>query len=250
MEPTNPWSRHRRHHHVPRPGDEPGAHGHHPHAHPGRERFDSARADGGTRWHHPPGGGHPGGPFGGPGAPFARAGGPFGHRGGPPGPEHAGGGRRGRHSGRPGRGGRGDVRTALLLLLAEEPMHGYQLMQAVAERTGGAWKLSPGAVYPTIAQLEDEGLVQVSVDGGRKLVTLTGAGREHLTGLGDIDPFTAFAGDAGRPDLRAPLGELMGAAPPLGPGGAPDQLAEAARVLTETRRALYLILAGQPEQPA
>jgi DNA-binding PadR family transcriptional regulator len=129
-------------------------------------------------------------------------------------------------------------------------MHGYQLMQAVAERTGGAWKLSPGAVYPTIAQLEDEGLVRVSVDGGRKLVTLTDAGREHLTGLGDVDPFAAFAGETGRPDLRALLGELMGAAHQLGRVGDPGQLAEAARVLSETRRALYLILAGQPEQPA
>jgi DNA-binding PadR family transcriptional regulator len=125
-------------------------------------------------------------------------------------------------------------------------MHGYQLMQAVAERTGGAWKLSPGAVYPTIAQLEDEGLVRVSADGGRKLVTLTDAGREHLAGLGAVDPFTAFG--AGGPDLRALLGELMGAAHQLGKVGSPAQLAEAARVLTDARRALYLILAGDAEQ--
>jgi DNA-binding PadR family transcriptional regulator len=129
-------------------------------------------------------------------------------------------------------------------------MHGYQLMQAVAERTGGAWKLSPGAVYPTIAQLEDEGLVQVSVDGGRKLVTLTDAGRDHLAGLGEVDPFTAFAGGTDRPDLRALLGELMGAAHQLGRVGDPGQQAQAARVLSDARRALYLILAGQPEQPA
>src|SRR3954452_10796292 len=225
MEPTTAWSRHSRHHHIPPPGADAGDRRHHPHGHPGRERFDSPRVDGGGRRHHPPFGGGPDGPF----------------RGGPPG-RRAG----GRHR----RAGRGDVRSALLLLLAEEPMHGYQLMQAVAERTGGAWKLSPGAVYPTIAQLEDEGLVRVSVDGGRKLVTLTDAGREHLTGLGDIDPFAAFAGDAARPDLRSLLGELMGAAHQLGRVGDAAQLAEAARVLTETRRALSLILAGQPEQPA
>src|SRR5207237_6398901 len=106
----------------------------------------------------------------------------------------------GRRAGRHGRAGRGDVRTAILTLLAEEPMHGYQLMQAVAERTGGAWKLSPGAVYPTIAQLEDEGLVRVSVEGGRKLVTLTDAGRQHLAHLGNVDPFASFAGEVGRPD--------------------------------------------------
>jgi DNA-binding PadR family transcriptional regulator len=238
MKPTTPWSRHSRHHHISSPGSDPGEHGHHPHGHPGRERFDSPRSDGGGRRHHPPFGGHPGG----------RPGGPFG--GGPEGPFGGGprGGRRG--GGRHGRAGRGDVRSALLLLLAEQPMHGYQLMQAVAERTGGAWRLSPGAVYPTIAQLEDEGLVQVSAEGGRKLVTLTEAGRAHLSSLGEVDPFAAFAGDADTPDLRALLGELMGAAHQLGRVGNAAQLTAAAGVLTEARRALYLILAGQPGQPS
>ena len=235
MKPTTRWSRHSRHHHIPTPGTDPGEHRHHPHAHPGRERFDSPRSDGGGRRHHPPFGGGPDGPF-------AAGPGPFG--GGPRGP------RGGRRGGRHGRAGRGDVRSALLLLLAEEPMHGYQLMQAVAERTGGAWKLSPGAVYPTIAQLEDEGLVRVSADGGRKLVTLTDAGRQQLSSLGDVDPFSAFAADENQPDLRALLGELMGAAHQLGRVGDPGQLAQAARVLSDARRALYLILAGQPEQPA
>jgi DNA-binding PadR family transcriptional regulator len=240
MKPTTPWSRHSRHHHVRTPGADAGDHRHHPHDHPGRERFDSARTDGGGRRHHPPFGGGPfaGGPFGGPGGPFGE--GPRGHRGGP----------RGGRGGRHGRAGRGDVRSAVLLLLADEPMHGYQLMQAVAERTGGAWRLSPGAVYPTIAQLEDEGLVTVVVDGGRKLVTLTEAGREHLAGLGDVDPFAAFAGDADSPDLRSLLGELMGAAHQLGRVGDQAQLAAAGRVLTDARRSLYLILAGQPDQSA
>ena len=234
MQATTRWSRHSRHHHIPVPGAAPGDRSHHPHDHPGRDRFDSPRSDGGGRRHHPPFGGRPGGPFpGGPDGPF----------GGPRGPH---GGRRG---GRGGRAGRGDVRTALLLLLADQPMHGYQLMQAVAERTGGAWKLSPGAVYPTIAQLEDEGLVRVSAEGGRKLVTLTDAGREHLAGLGAVDPCTAFGGGGDGPDLRALLGELMGAAHQLGKVGDPAQLVEAARVLTDARRSLYLILAGQPEEP-
>src|ERR687889_1353345 len=86
----------------------------------------------------------------------------------------------GRRGGR-GRAARGDVRTAVLLLLAEQPMHGYQLMQAIAERSGGRWTPSPGAVYPTISALEDEGLVTVTADAGRKLVTLTDAGREQAT---------------------------------------------------------------------
>lgn len=79
-----------------------------------------------------------------------------------------------------GRAQRGDTRAASLLLLADEPMHGYQLVQAIAAGTDGAWRPSPGAIYPTIAQLEDEGLVSITPDSGRKLVTLTKAGREHL----------------------------------------------------------------------
>jgi DNA-binding PadR family transcriptional regulator len=136
------------------------------------------------------------------------------------------------------------------MLLAEAPMHGYQLMQAVAERTGGAWKLSPGAVYPTIAQLEDEGLVRITAEGGRKLVTLTEAGREHLATLGAVDPFAAFATDEDRPDLRGLLGELMGAVHQLGRVGDAAQQIAAAKLLSDTRRALYLILAGEPGQPA
>jgi len=227
MKPTTRWSRHSRHHHIPTPGADRGDHLHHPHGRPGRERFDSPRVDGGGHRHQPPYGG---GPMGGPDDVFDER-------------------PRGRRGGGRGRAGRGDVRSALLLLLADEPMHGYQLMQAVAERTGGAWKLSPGAVYPTIAQLEDEGLVRVSAEGGRKLATLTEAGREHLATLGAVDPFASFATEAGQPDLRGLMGELMGAAHQLGRVGDAEQRAAAARVLTDARRALYLVLAGQPDRP-
>jgi len=72
------------------------------------------------------------------------------------------------------------VRAAVLALLAEEPMHGYQLMQAIADRSGGRWTPSPGAIYPTISQLEDEGPVNVTAESGRKLVAMTHDGREHL----------------------------------------------------------------------
>ena len=54
---------------------------------------------------------------------------------------------------------RGDVRAAILAVLAEQPMNGYQIIQEIAERSGGAWKPSPGSIYPTLQQLEDEGLV-------------------------------------------------------------------------------------------
>ena len=230
MRPTNPWMRPGRSH---RRFDESGPHAerrHHPHDHPGHDRSEHPRG----RRH---GGFGPGG-FGGPPIPpdpgFGPEFDPRGERG------------RGHRRGRPGRAGRGDVRTAILKLLGEEPMHGYQLMQAVADRTGGGWRLSPGAVYPTIAQLEDEGLVQVSREGGRKLVTLTDDGRAHVETLGDVDPFAAFGGEDGdRVDLRGAIGEVMGAAAQLARVADPAQLAAAAKVLSDTRRALYLILAGE-----
>src|SRR5262245_33583576 len=88
---------------------------------------------------------------------------------------HWGGGRgRGPRGGRRGR--RGDVRTALLALLSERPMHGYEMIQQLDERTGGIWKPSPGSVYPTLQMLEDEGLVTSTQSEGRKLFTLTDEG--------------------------------------------------------------------------
>ena len=111
---------------------------------------------------------------------------------------------------------RGDVRTAILLVLADEPMHGYQIMQAMSDRTGGPGAPGPGAVYPTIAQLEDEGLVTTREEGGRRSVTLTSEGRtyveERSARLGD--PFAEFANRPTGPDLRGPLHELQAAARP------------------------------------
>jgi DNA-binding PadR family transcriptional regulator len=154
------------------------------------------------------------------------------------------GGRRGR-----GRVQRGDVRAATLILLAEQPMHGYQLMQAMAERTGGAWRPSPGAIYPTIAQLEDEGLVSTQIEGGRKLVSLTDSGRTYLqdSAHGVSDPFAAItASDAEEPSLRTAIAEVHSAAKAVALNGTRAQVASAQAVLADARRALYLILAEGP----
>lgn len=182
-----------------------------------------------------------------------------GHRGGPgeehggfgrhgrggPGPAADGGQRRGRRGGGRGRTQRGDVRIATLLLLLESPMHGYQIMQAMADRTDGAWRPSPGAIYPTLAQLEDEGLVTTEVDGGRKLVTLTAEGRAHVEEQRGSwgDPFGQVEGQEPGPDLRGPLHELQAAARQVAVSGTPDQVQAATAVLAEARRSLYLILA-------
>ncbi len=161
------------------------------------------------------------------------------------------------HSARPspgrgrGRAQRGDIRAASLLLLADEPMHGYQLMQAVAARTGGVWRPSPGAIYPTIAQLEDEGLVTVTPAAGRKLVALTEAGRKHLaTNAATMpDPFAALTEQAGRRhDLRGGVEKVRDAARAVGHSGSDAQVAAAHQILDQARRALYLVLA-RDEQP-
>lgn len=157
--------------------------------------------------------------------------------------------RRGRRGpdGSRGRARRGDVRIALLLLLAEQPMHGYQLMEAMAERTNGIWRPSPGAVYPTIAQLEDEELVRTEAEGGRKLVTLTETGsalvEEQRTAWGD--PFAELAGHDSGPDLRESLHALNAAARQVSVTGSRAQLEQAADVLSQARRSLYLLLAGE-----
>ena len=182
--------------------------------------------------------------------PHSQPGGPFaGHRhhhprGGRPVPPE-GPGRR--HRGGRGRAPRGDVRAAPLLLLAEEPMHGYQLMQAIAERSGGRWAPSPGAIYPTISQLEDEGLVTVTADAGRRLVTLTDAGREHLASLGD--PFADFSAAGPGTDLRGLIEQLHGAVRQVARSGTEAQLTAAAGIIADARRALYLLLADGPGTP-
>src|SRR6202011_2521798 len=83
---------------------------------------------------------------------------------------------------------RGDIRTAALLLLAEEPRNGYQIMQEVQERSDGEWRPSPGSVYPALSQLEDEGLIRTEVLDGRKLFALTDAGRKLLEERGSDTP--------------------------------------------------------------
>lgn len=163
-----------------------------------------------------------------------------GGRGGPGGPR----------GGRRGRAPRGDVRAAILLLLADEPMHGYQLMQAIADRTDGRWTPSPGAIYPAISLLEDEGLVVAHAESGRKVVTLTDAGQalveEHRATW--PDPFDTAANGPAGPDLRSAVMQLGEAARQVGRTGSPEQRERAAAIIDDARRALYLLLADGPER--
>jgi DNA-binding PadR family transcriptional regulator len=159
-----------------------------------------------------------------------------------------GGGPRGR--GRKAR--RGDIRTAALLLLAEEPRNGYQIMQEVAERSEGVWRPSPGSVYPALAQLEDEGLIRSQESDGRKLFALTDEGRAQVEQR-DADtpaPWEQMSGDvssAGH-ELGRLMREVAIAFSQVMRTGSEAQWAKARDVLTTARRDLYRILAdGEPE---
>lgn len=192
-------------------------------------------------------GGFPGGPFGPPMPPFPPGfapGGPGGHFG-PRGPFGPGGPRRAR---------RGDVRTAILQLLAEEPMNGYQVIATLEERTEGAWKPSPGAVYPSLNQLEDEGLVETFYNEGAKAYRLTNAGREAPeVGSETPRPWEAFR-DANQPShpqsagqVWVAYGELAHALKALTRTGTQAQHQAAAAAIAEVQRTVYGLLA-QPSE--
>jgi DNA-binding PadR family transcriptional regulator len=152
------------------------------------------------------------------------------------------GGRRGRRGAR-----RGEIRAAILLLLSEEPRNGYQLMQELEERSGGVWRPSPGSVYPALALLEDEGLVEATEHEGRKAFTLTAEGRSHVEEKRDQLGTPWEAVTHGVPDelhqLRHAARVLGAAAMQVAQTGSKAQLGEARTILEDARRALYRLLA-------
>ncbi|WP_445154530.1 PadR family transcriptional regulator [Arthrobacter sp. Hor0625] len=144
-----------------------------------------------------------------------------------------------------GRAGRGEVRSAVLALLAERPMHGYQIIREIEERSGGSWKPSAGSVYPTLQLLADEGLIRAEESNGRKIYSLTEAGRETVAGEGASAPWEEAAHSSGPGFAALPKAgvELAQAAAQVGRTGSPEQVKQAVAVLDEARRRLYSILA-------
>jgi DNA-binding PadR family transcriptional regulator len=195
----------------------------------------------GGPWERKPGGrkgqGHWGGGFGGPGGSWWP---------GAPGPQG------------PPRGpkaGRGDVRAAILALLREGPRNGYQIMSEIEERSGGAWRPSPGAVYPALSQLADEGLIAGAESGGRRTFSLTEAGREYVEQHPDRARGaweSATQQEAWQvPGLFAEAARLGGGIVQVAHAGTPEQVQAAERLLEQTRRELYRILAedtGEPDE--
>jgi DNA-binding PadR family transcriptional regulator len=153
---------------------------------------------------------------------------------------------------------RGDVRSAILDVLraaaeAGDQLNGYQVIQQIEERSGGAWKPSPGSVYPTAQQLQDEGLIESDDDRGRKTLGLTAAGAtyvvEHADELAAVwRPFDRTDHKAGEyADLKPEIGQVMGAVWQIVTQGSESQRQAAVDVLVDTRRRLYGILADGHE---
>jgi DNA-binding PadR family transcriptional regulator len=143
---------------------------------------------------------------------------------------------------------RGDVRAAILALLKEGPRNGYQIMSDIEERSGGAWRPSPGAVYPALQQLADEGLIEAPESAGRRTYSLTDAGRRHV----EENPGKARAawesmanGETGEMHgLFVQAARLGGTIVQMAHAGTPAQIRAAEEVLEQTRRQIYQILAS------
>jgi DNA-binding PadR family transcriptional regulator len=177
------------------------------------------------------------GPWGrggwGPGGPWAAWGRGFDFRGFP-----------GPFGGRGPRARRGDIRAGILYLLAERPMHGYEMIRELAERSGGLWRPSAGSIYPTLQLLEDEGLVTSEQSAGKRLYTLTDAGRAE-TERSERAPWEEFEdvpGDSPWHDISRAGAHLAGAVFQAGQAANEDQLRRVVETLNETRVKIYRIL--------
>lgn len=143
-----------------------------------------------------------------------------------------------------GRGRRGvNTRDAVLSLLLERPMHGYEMISELEQRTGGMWRPSPGSIYPTLQLLEDEGLIVSEETGGRKRFSLTDAGRAEAEGASQ--PWRSF--DQGRMREAQQFREagfgIMQALGQVASHGSDEQRQQALEILNETKRKLYALLA-------
>jgi DNA-binding PadR family transcriptional regulator len=147
-----------------------------------------------------------------------------------------------------GRGGRrtkrGNVRAAILALLNERPMHGYEMIQELESRTGGLWRPSPGSVYPTLQLLEDEGLISGEQSSGKRLFSLAQSGRTEAEAQ-QTSPWAEITEDAGEAatHVQTSIGQLMMALRQVMHAGSEEQRERALEVINDARRRLYGILA-------
>ena len=140
---------------------------------------------------------------------------------------------------------RGDVQPAVIALLAEQDMHGYQIIQELTERSGGAWTPSPGSIYPTLQALEDQGMVTSEKVGGKRVFSLTDEGREYAASLPEQAPWDEMASDTDPTRrLREVVQGLMAATWQVGRGGNRQQIEKTTEILAEARKRVYEQLAN------
>ena len=147
----------------------------------------------------------------------------------------------------PGRARRGDIRTAVLRVLADEPMHGYQIIQELSRRSGGTWNPSAGSVYPTLQLLADEGLIVAEESGGKRVFSLTDAGRAAVADLADEEaPWDVAAARSdltGHAALRESGMRLAAAVVQIGRSGDKTQIMSTIEILNTARKQVYTLLA-------
>jgi DNA-binding PadR family transcriptional regulator len=143
---------------------------------------------------------------------------------------------------------RGDVRGAILALLTERPMHGYEMMQELEQRSGGAWRPSAGSIYPTLQQLEDEGLVRSEEIGDRRRYTLTDAGREEAGRREGAPPWEASGTAGAGGELRESAFRVAAAVMQAASTGTDEQVAQVREILVDTRRRIYSVLGEEPKR--
>ncbi|MBO0745538.1 MAG: PadR family transcriptional regulator [Candidatus Dormibacteraeota bacterium] len=161
-----------------------------------------------------------------------------------------GGGPWGRFPGGP-RARRGDVRAAILTLLLERPMHGYEMIRELESRSGGFWRPSAGSIYPTLQLLEDEGLLRSEESEGKRLYALTDAGKEEAERVQKATPpWQGVADEVSPPafQLRDAAMQLAAAVLQVGHAGSDDQVKRALGILNEARRSIYSILGETTEE--
>ena len=144
-----------------------------------------------------------------------------------------------------GRMRRGEIRTALLSALAEEPGHGYEIMQRLEEKSGGAWRPSPGSVYPTLQMLEDEGLVRSEEREGKRVFEITDAGRVEATRRAEEaggSPWETDGKTSPWGQLKEAIGGIALAARQIAHAGDEDQVQRAVEIVRDARKQLYRIL--------
>ena len=145
-----------------------------------------------------------------------------------------------------GRARRGNVRAAILAILAERPMHGYEIMQELETRSSGFWRPSPGSVYPTLQLLEDQGLVKGEEVEGRKVFALTDEGKAEAEKVKEQgEPWAASEGgpEGNRFKLRQGAIQLIAAVKQVGMAGSQEQVDKTLEILAEARKRIYGLLA-------